>query len=98
MRALRAFLPTPPPSLSPDAFYSPSSPAFPPQMLPELSPGRGSDEASWKEVALTLCFIDIYIREKHKALHAEISANPKRSLEHMFMTWSRKNHSFDSVR
>ncbi len=49
-------------------------------------------------MGVCLAFIDIYIREKHKALHAEISMNPKRSLEYMFMQWSRKNHAFDTVR
>jgi len=67
------------------------------ELLPEISPGRGSDEESWKAVCLTLCYTDIGLREKHKALHAEVSNNPKRSLEYIFMGWSRKNHAFDTV-
>jgi hypothetical protein len=80
---------------------SPSSP-LPPfpqsQLLPQVGIHRASEEGQWKEVGVCLAYVDICIREKHKALHAEISMNPKRSLEYMFMNWSRKNHAFDTVR
>jgi hypothetical protein len=74
-------------------------PPFPPsQLLPQVGIHRASEEGQWKEVGVCLAYVDICIREKHKALHAEISMNPKRSLEYMFMNWSRKNHAFDTVR
>lgn len=72
-------------------------PSHPLQLLPEVSPSRASEDSTWREIARVLCFVELTIKDKIQAIGAELSINPKRSLDHLFMQWSRKNHSFDTV-
>jgi hypothetical protein len=68
------------------------------ELMPAVGLHRAQDEATWREVGVVLANVHLAVEARHKALGAVVDANPKRSAEHTFLTWSRKNHAFDSVR
>ena len=67
------------------------------ELLPAVSLQRAQDEAAWKEVGTVLAYVEHFVADTHKKLGSTVDFG-KRSLEHVFMTWTRHNHSFDSVR
>lgn len=67
------------------------------ELVPQLSTSRAQDDEKWKEVGTALAYTYWHVKDRHKLMGTQVDENPKRSLEYSFMTWSRKNHAFDSV-
>jgi hypothetical protein len=68
------------------------------ELMPAVGVHRAQDEATWREVGVVLAHVHLAVEARHKALNAHVDENPKRSVEYTFLTWSRRNHAFDSVR
>ena len=68
------------------------------ELVPQLGVHRAQDDAAWKEVGVAMAYVHLFVEARHRALNAVVDANPKRSIEYTFLTWSRRNHAFDSVR
>jgi hypothetical protein len=72
-------------------------------MMERMDAAHAQEEDQWRAVAQALTYTQVYLEERvkylvglggHGVAHAE---NPKRSLEHAFMTWSKKYHIVDQV-
>lgn len=67
------------------------------QVLPRINGSRFADDESWRETARLMAYIELSISERHRMIGSDPHANPLRSMEHVFTSQSKKNHSFDSV-
>ena len=67
------------------------------ELLAQVGTSRAQEDGTWREVGTALGNVECAVLQRHRELAQNVDFG-KRSLEHAFLVWSRKNHSFDSVR